>query len=785
MLAPSAFGQANADNAPIDLSWEQGSLAVTVPDVPLEFGQTPPALVAAAAVLDSAFGDPAVAELSPIAGPTASADPSTPPSAASDPCAVPGADASVCPEGITARLLALEGDGDLMVYGAADPATGPDQGTLIWCEPTAVSDGALRLGAVTTADATVTITYWPIDNPSNVSSSEMTAVQTIGDGWVRYCGETAPLEPGRYEGTTIAISPDGIIASPWLLDFDSRGTPVEPTMRVVPLGTNWVWVGVYHTAGETALIDGYGLLADGTGSCEGASSPAFDALRVELAPHTTDIPREWLRLRNYNEAYSQVTSAVLYIPEGTSAGVCGQTYTSSEPSWEADVPERVQFSTVSAPDSWKAVVTVRELSVFQGGSVTLTAQGALGTWCGNTVTKYFDAPRSDAATTVPVNTELCSLSGQDISINVQTYYRSETGISGNAESSKRFAIAGANCVGDCPEPAPRTYSVYLPGLGQDQCPDRTSDDCEVRRRTLGARAVVDVHWERGGEGGRETWGLGAVSDESVVDESSDVPRFDTAALISTTLDPSGFTATGTVQLRWDREVDYQVIVHGSCFNEVFTTDLPPAITGTSRPHSAGVYTADIRLRGLCAGRPYWLEVRYSDDAGVTYVAGPPGEAGVRIDELWLGSYAVVPHLMLDVKMAIEVLKDERVEASFYVASATVEMNEQYFNTSFASRDTACEAGTMAAFPAVFEEIAQARTYTLQPSIVLASDWYYYPTSSTCRWPRGTYWRPEANSTITLEQLLNGVVVEGNLVPDLPASDTPFSYRVTIRGEYQD
>lgn len=790
VLAPVAQGDSLTAVGAADFSDELGSLAVTVPAESPGEGATPPGIVAAAAALDVLAGDVTFAPLTSddASGSEAPSEPptegeeGTAPSPASDPCAV-SPDAEACPEGLTATLFSLDTDGTLNLYATADPVTGPGMGSSIWCDAAATEDGALRLGALTSDPATVSITYWPQDRPTERTTVELASVGSGGGTWVRHCGVSLPLGDGRYEGTAIALSPTGVISAPYPLDFDSRGRPTVPNMKVVPLGTNWLWVGVYHAVGESALIDSYPLIDGGATSCSDAADPRWNALRIEIGAHTSAVPSTWLRARNYNEAYTRVTSALLYVPEGTSAGICGQTYTVGEPVWEAGVPERTQFTTVAAPDSWEAVVTVRDVSVYQPGSVDISARGALGQWCGSSTSATIDAPRSDTATTTTLDAEICALAGQNIVLTVNSFFNTEAGGSGTDEATARFAVMGANCTGDCPQPEDRSYRVYIPGLGQDQCPDRSTDDCELRRRVAGAYANLDVTWRQGGDGARDRWGIGGVSDVTVADTPSDSPRFDTDATMTATLDPSGFTATGSIRLRWDRQVDYQFVVHGTCFNEEFGAEAPAAITGTSTPSSAGVYVADVRVRGLCAGSAYWFEVRYTDGSGVTYLAAPEAETGLSPDTVWSAGYVIVPHLDVEVTAKVEVLKEGRVDSSFQVSTATFEVGYQRFSSSFGpTRAATCFAGTSATAPAVTDTVELARTYVVEPIMYLYTDWYYYPPSYTCDWRRSDRWTPESASTVSLGDLLEGVVIEGDFAPELPTSDHPFTYRITLTGE---
>ena len=81
------------------------------------------------------------------------------------------------------------------------------------------------------------------------------------------------LGEGTYSGLAVAIGPTGVIADAWPLSFDSRGRETVPPMSVVPLGTNWQWVGVRHTASETASTFARAASSRGAGRRSSRAAP--------------------------------------------------------------------------------------------------------------------------------------------------------------------------------------------------------------------------------------------------------------------------------------------------------------------------------------------------------------------------------------------------------------------------------------------------------------------------------------------------------------------------------
>jgi hypothetical protein len=803
-VGDSAGEQGEGDNG---LSEPSGVAQVVVPEAveglgpedPTPEGLVPPEVVEAAAFLDSVAGD-----ASEIAGPEEPAvpdlTPGSEPPPASDPCAVEGApapegdeDTAGCPEGATMTLLSL--DGELTVYGAADPPPAAGMGSSIYCDPTGLADGALTLGAIASQSADVTITYWPQGNPSETTSVELTQVEEWADGWTLHCGATELLEPGDYEGQAFAISDDGI-ATPDDFTFDSRGQATIPNMRVVPLGSNWVWVGMLHTAYVRSWITGFELSADDAATCENEGGAPY--LRTDVGGHISEVSAEYLNARNYNSAYTRVTSALFYVPPGTTAMICGSEWRESDPSWDAAVADRVQSAVVESPRGWTAVATLRNVRVFAPGSATLRALSQTGGSCGASVFIGFDAERSDTPSDFPRDDELCRIAGQNMQLEVSTSYRNEGGTTEHEETRRRVFLPTSRCTGACPEPEPLTYELFLPGLGQDECPDRTTDDCEVRRRVFGARATIDVTWEMEGEGTRNSWAIGTTNEVSTELPPSDSARFDAYSYVRPTLSTDGFVATAETHLKWDREVDYSIRTLGPCFNETPGAPEPAPVTGTARPAGTGVWEAVVNIRQLCPGTDYGIVVTFTDEAGNTRVAAGNRLPGVSSDEVWGGGMFSTPQQFIDVTATIRIDKNPALTNSYWVRDSWLYFAGLYrdrgsyydFYPSFGpwSSDRCFSAASTLSEPDTVS-IPLRRTYEIEPGINVFSDVGRYPTSATCEFGWPVRYEGWTNTTITLAQLLRGVSIDDGLQWHANSAYWPtpddFHYTVEMRGEYGD
>lgn len=815
VLAPVEMGE-NLDPASANgegLSASAGTASVVIldgePTEPSEGAppvSAPPPVLAAAAALDSAAGDPAdIVPLTPEGADPDTAAPLPEPEPASDPCALEDAPEDGCPEGVHATLFALRPGQALEVWASADPVTGPDMGTSIWCTPEdlpgGVPEGALALGALVNDHATVTVTYWPEDDPTNVSSATLTQVATLDAGpetFSRHCGVTGPLEDGRYQGSAFGINPDGIISEPWPFSFDSRGRPIAPPMRAIPLGTNWLWVGVYHTSYDTADVRGFVLEDGGPVDCQTAYNDRTYGLTYDIWPHTSEVPSEWLTARNFNTAYTRVTSALLYVPEGSSAGICGLTFAEDDPSWDEYVPEKIQYLTAAAPDTYEAVLTLRDVTVYGPGHVSLSATGQTGSTCGTRFDQGFTIEASDTPRTTTYNQELCALAGQNITVTATTTYPREAGGVEDGRSATRFALLGVACTGVCPEPAPQTYSVFLPGLGQDMCPDSVSDDCELRRRAAGARAIIDVTWRSSGEGGAEHWNVGTATLNDPSEAPSSTPQFDLNAFPVITVAEDGFHATGSVTFKWDRDVTWSAQLLGECFHGEDGADAPAPTTGRARPAGTGVFEATMNFAGLCTGERYRLVVTATDMDGNVTIAGPASVPGVTPASTWLAGNIVVPPSYLEVTVKMEIFTADNMTASWLVLDSWVYLDGSgpagtSLSPSFGSpQSERCFPGTshrQGSDAATSYVLPLEHRYTVTHDINVITDWFYGPRSATCAWRSYTRWISPEATTVTLAQLLAGTEIRGTLVdrdfPDFTDGQLPFTYRIVLRAERVD
>ena len=811
VLSPVDVGAITPD-VPTGLSPEVGTEQVTfaagqedaaaTPATPAPSSSTAPApgadVIAAAAALDSTAGE-ASDLIAPAADASATPTPAPSPTAtsggdetpASDPCADTASDS--CPDGVAATLFGLTLDTNLLAFAQASPPTSAHSDSVAWCPATTLPAGTVRMGAFSTELGTVTINYWPTGSPSAVQHMTPAVAQHNSDGSARYCGHTAVLVSGPYDATVTVQTPDERYSDTRMFHFDSRGNPTDPVMNVLPLGHNWLYVRVMHTAYQSAQIVGLPITSGADVSCSDARGAA--SLSAPIDGHTSEVTAEELTSHNYNPSFTRSTSAVLYVPEGSTAKICGLTFNGGEPTWESGVPDRVESATVIAPNSWEAVVTVRSITTNRPGHVEINARGALGEACGGTAFGGNDQPASDTATVATVGTQVCALAGQNIQLDVQTWYTKDGGGSGTAR--RRSVIAGSTCAGVCPEPEPRTYNVFLPGLGNDGCPDSSDGDCALARSTHGAVATVDVTWRQATAGTADSWSISGTADDTVPDVLPTDPRMDTSTFMTAAFAGTDFYNAGaTGPIKFDRPVTYTAQAMGDCFTGGATSSTTSGHTSSTLDATGGS-TAQLVFTNLCVGTSYSVVLRYTDAHGRGGIAAAPGTPGITPNVVWWGAAFTTPQKYLRVTatthISFGVIRDASAlnpnDSNWGVLDSWLYLDGHGFVPSFRKADgTFCyqNARTATSAPGTIVVPLQ-NSYTLTQDVNIESDYYYWDSRrADCSFRWYDTWRDPQARNVTAHNLQSGITLAGTFVPPRGSSTVmPFGYSVTFTATLQD
>ncbi len=790
VLRPVSFGdpvESADDDATAQPSAVVGTANVTVPEEALEPGEPTPEILAAAAALDSNLGvtTPSVPDTDPSATPSAAPEPSSsePATPASDPCAT--GDDEACPDGATVTLFADTMGDPLEVWATADPVTMAGMGQSIYCPDVATEEGALRLGSVTTEPAAVTITYWPQSDPTAIREVFMDETRNYGDDGAGQCGVTGVLEEGDYDATAIAISADGEISPISTFSFDYRGRPIEPPMRVVPLGTNFLWVGVGHGAYQTALIETVPLTDGETGSCASVDTGYVAVHSAARRYHSVAASPQAMENLNVAPEFNRMTSRLFYIPEGTSVGVCGLTLNDVDTPWDLFAADRVQYATAAAPDALTAIVSVRTVATFHGGTATFTATGQTGAGCGTPMQVTIAEPAEVRGHTRTIfDQEICRISGQNVRLVVNTTYQDE-GTAAEGRSGATFYVNSHNCTGTCTPPPMETYLVRLPGLGLDECAADDSD-CDTRR-VLNATALVDVNWVAEGDGAREAWGIGGTSETRPDDAVPERPQVDLEP-VTAAFGTSMFDAVASTTIKFDRKVDYTIDAIGSCFTNGATSSRK---SGTSSVASGGVSIASIRLEGLCPGSRYTYVLRATDADGHTVIVAHPGTPGVSQDVDWWEE-TVMPQRHINVTSTITVEKLRYPTATWLVDTPEVQIDGVRVNSRYDDGWAIClpPSTRSASTNPGSNLVPVTREYAADPVIMVHSDIFTVPATS-CRFGSQSTWRDQDPAQVIPHSVLLGgttltgfVTYQGTDRSGAYINET-FRYTIHLRGELVD
>lgn len=210
------------------------------------------------------------------------------------------------------------------------------------------------------------------------------------------------------------------------------------------------------------------------------------------------------------------------------------------------------------------------------------------------------------------------------------------------------------------------------------------------------------------------------------------------------------------------------------------------VTGRAAPSSAGVFSADVSFRDLCPGHNYQLAATATDDAGNHVVAAPAGFPGLSPDVIWYDGGGTTPEQHIELTATIEIVKSDRVDTAWLVRDTQLNILDTRVNPGFGHflGDRCFPASDLRRTSAPASvTLPLARSYDIQSSINVVTDWYYYPNSPTCAWRAYGMWISPTGVTVALESLLSGAQFTGTLVPrSFPDDDqnpVPFTYTVTL------
>ena len=308
------------------------------------------------------------------------------------------------------------------------------------------------------------------------------------------------------------------------------------------------------------------------------------------------------------------------------------------PSWESTQPIYESQVVVSNPDLVLPRVTVQQLDVETDASldtISIDAATAEGSGCAGSVSWS----AADGASSIPA--DLCSpFTLQTGGARYEAERAWDVGFSGDivlnssvallsgetAEHSSVLPLGRRVCAGDCADPAPLWFRVFLPTTEQATglCGSSFGSSCEAPTRDVVAgSALVAVTWEQGLHNGQADWSIGSVRSYAQDYVAPDLPQLNV---------DNSFSAVRVDDYTRSASVDYLV---ESDRPVAFTARLmplsEPSIAPCARPGAITTVTGRaenstlITFSGLCVGTSYNAEIVMTDDAGRTATWGSFGD----------------------------------------------------------------------------------------------------------------------------------------------------------------
>ena len=568
--------------------------------------------------------------------------------ASGDPCApVEGESPADCPEGLHGTVLELHHVRPVYITAQAFPPTeaefraaGGVDTLAPWCSAQTHTDSEAPFGIMSTVPATFTITYWPSDEPTRIRTANASSVPgrvafeaglEAGVDQYDLLQRTCLVLPGidldtGYTASVQAIDIYDNIATPRQVWFNSAGAPTRPGAEILTVGDNLLIASALHTPDQVVDAHAYQLEDGEAPRCSGGSDWYADRSQAESTVDAT-----YLAAHNALPEYTQRSSKVFLLPEGSTFAICVRWYPrgGDVPPWEATQPIYESQAVVSTPDLVLPVVTLQELDVQSDASLDTIAVGAAtaeGTPCGGSVSWS----EADGASYLPA--DLCTpftlqtggaryeagrvwdigFSGDFVLTSTVSLSSGET-----AEHSSVLPLGRRVCAGECADPAPLWFRVFLPTTEQATglCGSSFGSSCEApSREVVAGSALVAVTWEQGLHNGQADWSVGTVRSYDQDYVSPDLPQLNVDNAFSPMLiDDYGRSVSVSYVVESDRPVNFTARLL-SAYDAGAPCARPSAVTTvTGRAENS----TRVTFSRLCVGTTYTAEVVMTDDAGRT------------------------------------------------------------------------------------------------------------------------------------------------------------------------
>ncbi len=553
-----------------------------------------------------------------------------------DSCAPREGDAPAdCPDGLHSTVLALVApENPFYVIASANPPSYADSPyKLLYCDPQDHDGFGLPIGVATNAPATITMRYWPADNPADVTEVDLETSAADSAAW-----ESGLAAASGFSG--IWTRPQHCLVIPGLEQYTTYGASFEatdilgrtdsyawgfqlpedrtvPPTRVLPLSDNILFASVPHIPSLDVDVRAWHVAAGTEASC---ANPAARSVGLEelQEPATTEVSADFLARNGYLPAYTARTSAAYWVPEGSTILVCIRWTNPDRPSWDWGTALRQYEQVLQSPDRTVPIVSLAGLSLAHtvaADAIDLRGRTREGQHCGGWVGPEAETATVELPGDLPT---ICAPFGAGLSSRGDVVVTSSV-TQGDNETTQRsvLPLSREACLGVCELPETSWYRVTLPTIrvGTGLC-GSSFGSCDPPTSELAAgSALLRVIWVQGNSNGQSRWASGLASEGTPERVRPDVPQMNTFEQL--TARPGAYTGTYDLGFRLvtDRPVTYTAHLSADCLGAGMVTD----VSGTS----AG--NVPVNFGRACYGGSYAVQVDLVDADGYRSVFTPtPG-----------------------------------------------------------------------------------------------------------------------------------------------------------------
>jgi len=593
-----------------------------------------------------------------------------------DPCApVDGTAPADCPEGERSTVLALTRPAITVIgypYPSITPA--PGQPTCAWQDP-AFED--VPFGVRTNTPSDIAVTYWPVADPSDVSTLSLRTPLFATNKWnslieiatefagpwteLDHCSVLTGLRLGtEYAYDVVATDDTGrSVAQPTGL-FVAGETRYEPSPLIYPYLSEALIAVAPHRANEVVEIRAWWVdsLARVNNCITGPD------LGGELSPvraaRTSEVSREVLDRNQYDLAFTRSTMTSFRAPEGSNIFVCIRWFDEDSPSWSRDRSLRTASTWLESPNQVVPTFTITAIGHDRRVGPN-AAEYSIGTiedeWCGGWTGPTAEEIADGRPWLTPERGLVCDgaeLVGHNWTGDTVVLLSGR--IDGGATQEIALDLGVDHCLGYCELPPTSRFRVQTVTAGGNPVSDM----------------VIEVTWREGNQESNSWWtqrDLNYRNDDQI---DPVFAQLDTDAELRL-LDEGG-RAGIQFDLRTDRAASFTARLMGDCSGRTTVREVRGSAPGDGTSQA-------VTFSDLCRGSVYWVEVQLTDAVGTT-IFSPYVPTAVwseaRTSANWRGGRIEIEPVTLDLSVSVVVQPNPgdrvmEVEAGLVIGSRSVDL----------------------------------------------------------------------------------------------------------------